>query len=365
MDRLQKSMVMGALVLVLLTGYLLKTIQGALPSPPPAAPYVVPYFPVPEQAEFCGEAAPLWNSDVRERFDREFTIVVHGHAQVFLWLKRVQRYFPWLEAELGRSGLPSDLRYVAVAESDLLPGASSPAGAVGPWQFIRTTGLNYGLVQKEGVDERRDFEKATRSAFRYLQDLHRMFGNWTLAAAAYNCGENRVMEEMKKQKGDSYYMLKLPPETERYVFRILAIKEVLAHPQKYGYYLPDGEGYREMPVDRVAISTTSALSIQALAELAGVSYREFRTLNPAYVSDMLPAGSHDLKVPASKGKAFEDRFAAFQAASPPRVTVHHVVKGETLSEIAARYGVSVADLQDWNRLKSDRAIVGQELKILK
>ncbi len=170
-----------------------------------SVPYVVPYFAPPDQLALCGEAVPLDVPEVKERLDREFTIVVYSHAQVYLWLKRMQRYFPWLERELARNGLPNDLKYVAVAESDLQISASSPAGAVGPWQFIRSTGANYGLAQSEGIDERRDFEKSTQSAFKYLRDLRELFQNWTLALASYNCGERRVQDEMKKQKVSSYY----------------------------------------------------------------------------------------------------------------------------------------------------------------
>jgi len=177
----------------------------------------VPYFSMPQQSDLCGEPVPLQIEDVRERFDREFTLVVYNHAQVYLWLKRKERFFPSLERQLAQQKLPDDLKYVAVAESDLLAHAKSPAGAVGPWQFISTTGAHYGLDQTHLVDERHDFDKSTLSAFRYLQDLRNQFQNWTVAIAAYNCGERRMQDEMRKQKVNDYYSLKLPLETERYV----------------------------------------------------------------------------------------------------------------------------------------------------
>jgi membrane-bound lytic murein transglycosylase D len=334
-------------------------------SPGPLIPYVVPYFAPPEQLALCGEPVPLDNPDVKERLDREFTIVVYSHAQVYLWLKRMQRYFPWLEKELVRNGLPDDLKYVAVAESDLQVSASSPAGAVGPWQFIRSTGANYGLAQSEGIDERRDFERSTQCAFKYLRDLRELFPNWALAIAGYNCGERRVQDEVKRQKVNSYYLLKLPLETERYLFRILAIKEVLSHPEKYGYYLPEGAGYPGIATERVNVVTPCALPVQTVAELAGITYRDFKNLNPALISDTLPEGSHTVKVPGEKGKEFCSRFETFKAGYQPKPVLHKVGKGETLSSIAAHYGVSTARLQEWNGLQGDKVRLGQVLKIIR
>jgi len=348
--------------------------------PATAAPYVVPYFAPPSYAEFCGEPVPLDNQEVRERFDREFTIVVYAHSQVYLWLKRMERYFPWVEHQLAMHKLPDDLKYLAVAESDLNTTAVSSAGAVGPWQFISSTGLRYGLNQSTGLDQRCDFELATSGAFRYLSDLHRLFDNWTLAAAGYNCGEKRVQDEMARQKVGSYYQLKLPLETERYVFRILAIKEVLSRPEKYGYVLPKGGGYPPFRVDHVSVNTTCPVPVQALAESAGTTYRQIKRLNPAFTSDTIPSGSHRIKVPEGKGPDVEARIQALRAnrlsaiaPSPPasvshkdvsrRIVSHKVARGETLSGIAERYEVSSADLRRWNGIKGDRVKVGQVLKI--
>jgi len=365
----------GRLVMVIMMtllaggGVLHEVIWGQSPGEPPAAPslvpYVVPYFSPPERLELCGEAVPLEIQEVKERFDREFTIVVYNHAQVYLWLKRLQRYFPWLEKEIGRNGLPDDLKYVAVAESDLQVSASSPAGAVGPWQFIRSTGVNYGLAQSEGLDERRDFERSTQSAFLYLRDLRGLFQNWTLAIASYNCGEKRVQDEIKRQKVNSYYALKLPAETERYIFRILAIKEVLSHPEKYGYFLPEGAGYPTIAMDRVNVALPCAIPVQTMAEFAGITYRDFKNLNPAFVSDTVPGGSRTLKVPVEKSKEFCSRFETFKASGQQGAVLHKVEKGETLSGIAAHYGVTISSLREGNGLQGDRVRPGQVLKIIK
>ncbi len=336
--------------------------QAVAPEP---GGFPIPYYPPPSRMELCGEAVPIHIEDVRERFDREFTIVVYSHAQVYLWLKRKERYFPWLEKLLAENKLPDDLKYVAVAESDLMASAASPAGAKGPWQFIASTGSRYGLNQSGKVDERHDFDLSTLSAFKYLKDLRDMFQNWTLAIAAYNCGENRVTEEMRKQKVNDYYSLKLPLETERYIFRILAIKEILQHPDRYGYSLPKGAGYSVQNPDRVSMNLPEPLPLLMLAEAAGVTFREFKRLNPSYIADEIPAGAHTFKVPAGKGKEFQARVEVLKSSYKPSFSYHKVSKGETLTSIASRYNVSASELKTWNNLTDTKVKIGQNLKIVK
>lgn len=331
-------------------------------------PVVVPYFEPPKHAELCGEPAPLHNPDVWERFDREFTIVVYSHAQVYLWLKRMERYFPWIEQRLKQQHLPEDLKWVAVAESDLLYTSYSPAGAAGPWQFISSTGRNYGLDQSNYIDERHDFEMATESAFRYLRDLHDMFQNWTLAIAAYNCGEGRVKQALRNQKAGGYYSLKLPLETERYILRIIAIKEVLSHPERYGYRLPKGAGYPVIRVDRVNAKFSNPVAIQSVAEAADMTYREFKILNPAFKTDTIPSGSYTIKVHEGRGKVLKSRLASIKPKYVPpkqKVIYHKVKKGETLSGVARRYKVTLSQLRKWNGMKKDTIRIGQSLKIIK
>jgi membrane-bound lytic murein transglycosylase D len=366
-------------------------LQAAVPAPKPEQadlnPFVVPYYPHPTRMELCGEPVPLDSQQVAERFDREFTLVVYNNAQVYLWLKRMERYFPWIEEQLRSSGLPDDLKYVAVAESDLLPNACSPKGAAGPWQFMPTTGTRYGLEQGRTCDDRYDFERATVSAFRYLQDLNRRFHDWGLAIAAYNCGEGRVQNEIRSQGVADYYHLKLPLETERYVFRILAIKAVLGHPARYGYNLPQGEGYPELRVDRTTVSASCPTQIRDVAAAAGTTYREIKRLNPSLRADEIPAGTHEIKVPEGKGKAVEQNLQTVaeparpeprlvRAPEPPvretshpaqkqeKKSAHHVVKrGETLTGIARTHKVSVDQLRKANKLKGNTIEVGEKLLI--
>ncbi len=328
--------------------------------------YPIPYHPPPQEMTLCGTRVPLDDPEVMERFDREFTIVVYSHAQVYLWLKRMERYFPWIENQLKKHGLPQDLKFLAVAESDLLHRAVSPAGAVGPWQFISGTGTRYGLEQSRGIDQRYDFYQATESAFSYLKDLHAMFDDWILAMAAYNCGENRVRAELARQRVSDYYSLRLPLETERYIFRILAIKEVLTHPEKYGYSLPRGSGYTPLPeTETVFISLPHDLPVQVVAEVAGMTYRQFKGMNPSFISTVVPRGSHQVRLHLGRGKLFVETIDSIKNDFKPLRIEHRVSRGETLSGIAARYGVRVGDIRSWNDLQGDVIVVGQTLVIHK
>ncbi|MCE5336260.1 MAG: transglycosylase SLT domain-containing protein [Desulfobacteraceae bacterium] len=180
------------------------------------------YYPSPDKIDFCGEPVPLGQEDVRERFDKEFTLVVYNHAQVYRWLKRKGRYFPWIEERLRRLNLPEDLKYVAIAESE--PPLNTPE-------------------KKKSADMRYDFAVSPDGAFQYLADLYRSFNSWPLVLAAYNYSEKRIMDESRAQGARDFYHMMLPQETERYVFRILAIKAVLSDPARYGYELPKGAGY--------------------------------------------------------------------------------------------------------------------------
>jgi len=351
------------LVLILMLGFYGAGGRSEVDSRPPAVTWVVPYFEIPGKAELCGEAVPLGSADVRERFDREFTIVTQSHAQVYLWLKRTERYFPWIEKQLASRGLPDDLKYVAVAESDLIPSAVSHAGAAGPWQFMASTATTYGITQSDAIDERYDFEKSAAAALGYLKDLHEMFGNWTLAIAAFNCGERRIQGEIGKQKANSYYFLKLPQETERYVFRILAIKEVLENPEKYGYHLPRGAGYQPIIFERVRVQLPGPMPIAAAAESTGVTYRELKVLNPCLVSDVIPKGDLTIRVPEGRGKRFDKVVEVWKSTFKPSVLMHKVSRGETLDSIARKYNSTRQQICGWNNIAGNKIRAGQTLKI--
>jgi membrane-bound lytic murein transglycosylase D len=374
----------------------------------------IPYVPPPNSIDLCGEPVPLHRQDVYERFDKEFTLVVYNHAQVYLWLKRMERYFPIIEERLRYYNLPDDLKYVAIVESDLLPNACSPKGAAGPWQFMPGTGAAYGLEQRGSVDKRFDFERSTESAFLLLNDLYQKYHSWSLAIAAYNCGDRRILDESRIQGVRDYYDMKLPQETERYVFRILAVKAVLSNPNQYGYDLPKGWGYQEFRLDRVSVSLSRPVPIQTIANAAGTTYREIKRLNPIFRSDDIPAGNHEINLPLGAGKMFELNFRAgngvsagtvspenstaqeqdlpasdapastlassssasraaaaiptAKAGSPRekqkvREKIYHVKKGDSLSAIAQRHQISTQELKSANKLKSNDLQPGQKLRI--
>jgi hypothetical protein len=193
-------------------------------------------IPMPDSVSFAGEPAPTDIFYVREYFDREITVNTYWHSATILLLKRANRWFPVIEPILKKEGMPDDFKYLALIESGL-ENVTSPAGAIGFWQFLKTTAREKGLEVNDFVDERYHVEKSTKAACRYLKDAHKKFGNWTLVAASYNTGVARISEELKKQKADNYYDLMLSIETTRYVFRILAIKTIFLEQEKYGFYL--------------------------------------------------------------------------------------------------------------------------------
>ncbi len=256
---------------------------------------------VPDSLSLCGEAVPLGISVVHEMLDRELTISAWDQAQVFMWIKRAGRVFPVIEKRLAELGMPDDLKYLAVAESALLPYVESNKAAVGAWQIIEETGVRNGLRKEELVDERYGLESSTGAALRYLQKLHREFGCWTLALAAYNCGEARLRREIDIQKVADYYRLNLPLETERFVFRIAAIKLILQNPQRYGYEIPKEHLYRPIKCDVISVQLEHPVHITDVARGIGTDFKIVKELNPELTGYQLPSGSYTLKVPEGLG----------------------------------------------------------------
>lgn len=277
----------------------------------------------PETLEAAGEAIPLDRWDVRERLEREFYLVLGNWGQVVLWLKRSARYFPYVEGELAKAGLPDDLKYVAVVESSLLPTAYSQASALGIWQFTAPTARHYGLAISAWWDERRDPELSTRAALAYLRDLRARFGGWALALAAYNAGESRVAQALQQQGVSSYYQLTLPEETERYVLRVFAAKLILSDPSRYGFEVPMEQRYRPVDADTAEVELRTTVPVAALAKAAGSFHREIRALNPAIAQESLPRGRYLMRVPKGQGSglaasvtALEPRGAVRPASGP-------------------------------------------------
>jgi hypothetical protein len=276
---------------------------------PVQKPYLV-QFQTPRSLVFCGEKVPLERDDIWERLDREFLLSLGKEAQVILWLKRSRRYFPFIEERLKHYNLPEDIKYVAVAESDFYPNSLSPKGAAGFWQFIDETGRRYGLKNRDKIDERYSFPKSTNAAFEYLKFLHEQFGKWTLAIAAYNCGEKRVEQEIEEQGVRDYFDLDLPQETEEYLFRILAIKIILSNPAQYGFVLPESEYYPALDIKEVSFYLPKPVHIKLIADAAQTTFKTIRDLNPELRGHYLPDGSYTLFIPSKNSDKFLSRLNA-------------------------------------------------------
>jgi membrane-bound lytic murein transglycosylase D len=274
------------------------------------------YYSFPSTLTLCNEPVPLTDRRIWERMDREFTLNVYDRGQIYLWLKRSNRYFPFVEAQLREKGMPDDLKYLMVAESSLMPKALSNKGAAGFWQFMEKTGKRFNLQKKPGIDERLNLTKSTDAAISYLKFLYDQFGKWTLAMAAYNCGEDRVREEISQQGENDYFRLALPQETERYIFRILAAKVILSDPQQYGFELPDNEGYPIIETDSVVLQLPSPVHLRDIAKACGSYFRELKEMNPEIQGYFLPAGIYYLKIPAGKKPLLEKNYKDFIKATP-------------------------------------------------
>jgi len=323
---------------------------------------------LPPAVVLCGEPLPLNDRQVWESLDREFTIAVWNRAQVFLWLKRAGRYFPFIEAKLAAAGMPDDLKYLAVAESDLQSHVRSPAGAMGTWQFMDRTAQGHGLEKNQQLDERRNFERSTAAALSYLQALRRQFGSWTLAMAAYNCGENRVEREIREQRVSDYHRLDLPLETERYIFRIAAIKVIMENPERYGYRVDPAHVYAPRAVETVNVSLPHPVHIADLAQALGTDFKVIKELNGHIRGHHLPVGRYTLNLPAGKGYGIAPILndLARSEAEPKTgpLARHHVVrKGETLSQISQATGVSLVHLQHLNGIDGSLIRAGQKILI--
>lgn len=269
-------------------------------------------YKLPQEISLCGERVPLEDRDVWENLDREFLSILANEAQVLLWMKRARRYFPHIEKRLKETGLPDDLKYVAVIESGLRAQAVSVSGAAGVWQFIPPTGERYEMRRSRGVDERFDFFKATEGAIAYFKMLYEEFENWALCMAAYNAGENRVRKEILLQGVKDYYRLSLPAETERFVYKIVVAKILLSDPRRYGLRLDEDQYYSPLSIDRVEIEISKPLSLVEVAKAVGVSYKKMKDLNPHLSEESVPVGRHFLNLPPESAERFHAFFSTWQ-----------------------------------------------------
>ena len=233
---------------------------------------------VPDNLNFAGETLPLHNPDILERMDRELLVNTYWQSNGLLMFKRANKYFPIIEPILKKHGVPDDFKYLAVIESGL-QNVVSPAGARGFWQIMKVTGRENGLEINANVDERYNLEKATEVACKYLLKAKERFGSWTLAAASYNAGMGGISKRLKKQGVEDYYDLLLGEETGRYMFRIVALKEILNNPQQYGFNFRHKDLYQNVPTYKVAVDT-AVTDFVKFSEQFGINYKILKLHNP-------------------------------------------------------------------------------------
>lgn len=297
--------------------------QVVMPSqPPPPAMIYVPEFPteeedvpevkevvrkvlvpamsvkIPSVAYFAGESVPLDTFYVREGFERELIVNTYFHSSTLMLMKKAHRWFPVIEPILAKNNIPEDFKFIALIESGL-DNVTSPAGASGFWQFLKGTARDYNLEVNDHVDERYHVEKSTEAACRYFLDAYQKFGNWTLVAAAFNAGPKRIGDMLKRQHVSSYYDLQIPEETNRYVYRILAVKTIFASPTTYGFHVKFEELYPVVPTRDVVVNH-SVKDLVIFSQQNGISYKTLRIFNPWIRKDELPNHSgraYILKIP--------------------------------------------------------------------
>jgi hypothetical protein len=244
--------------------------------------------------DFAGEEVPTFMADVQERLDKEMITNMNYHTNTTLVIKRANKVFPIIEPILKKYGVPDDFKYLAVIESSLV-NAVSPAGARGVWQFMPATAKEKGMEVSDEVDERYHLEKSTEAACKYLVSAKEKFGSWTLAAASYNGGMNGISRKMEEQEVMDYYDLLLTEETSRYVFRILALKEIMSKSEKYGFNIPNEALYYNIPTKKIVIDS-SITDLAKFAKTQGVNYKILKIHNPWL---------RDKKLTVTTGKKYE------------------------------------------------------------
>lgn len=307
---------------------------------------------------------PVVDNDRVRYFVDYFTGKKRGFFEVAL--ARSGKYIPMMASILRQEGLPEDLVYLSLIESGFSLHALSRAKALGPWQFIKGTGLRYGLKINSWLDERKDPVKATRAAAAYLKDLHLQFGEWFLAAAAYNAGERKVEKAVQRYQTDDFWNLSqktyLKSETRNYVPKFIAAAMIASTPEKYGF----GEVAYEPPMEYDEVMIERPLRLDTVAKLANTTVKAIKELNPALLRNMTPPNeeSFALRLPVGSGEGFTEAYRRLASSAKSRVITHKVRKGETLAGIARRYGQPVASLMRLNGLRRSLIRIGQELIVI-
>ena len=263
---------------------------------------------VPNEVRFADETIILDRADLRERMDREMTAFTYSHQLTLLMIKRANRYFPIVEPILKECGVPDDLKYLMVIESNLSPTAKSPAGAAGLWQFMQATGREHGLEVNTNIDERYNIEKATRAACDYLKESYALYENWMTVAASYNAGQNGISRRLEQQGVTNAMDLWLVEETSRYMFRILAAKTVLENPKAYGFILKRSQLYPYIAPKEIITTTLQIDDLAAFARQHGVTIAQLREENPwlrEYTMNNKSGRTYQIRIPDSAALHYE------------------------------------------------------------
>lgn len=262
---------------------------------------------VPESVVFCGKKIDLTRFDRHERMDRELLAFTYMHSTSIQMIKKANRYFPIVEPILKEYGIPDDFKYLMAIESNCNPLARSHAGASGLWQFMQTTGREYGLEVNKNIDERYHVEKATVAACKYIKNAYNKYNDWIAVAASYNGGQARIANQMEKQHIDETLDLYLVEETARYVYRIIAAKIMFSNPSAFGFRLKASDLYMQVPYKEITV-TTGITDLAAWAQKQGTTYALLKNLNPWLRDNFLQNVSgrtYVLKIPVQESMHYQ------------------------------------------------------------
>ena len=302
--------------IIILTAFLAISIPTLLNAQ--AAPTNYSTHDVPSSVTFCGKNIDLTRYDRYERMDRELLAFTYMHSTSIQMIKKANRYFPIVEPILKANGIPDDFKYLMVIESNLNPNARSSAGAAGLWQFMQTTGREYGLEVNKNIDERYHVEKSTEAACKYLKDAYAKYQDWIAVAASYNAGQARISTQFEKQQVDDMLDLFLVEETARYVYRIIAAKIMFSNPSAFGFRLRTKDLYMPIPYKEVSVNT-GILNLAEWAKKQGITYALLKNMNPWLRDNFLQNVSkrtYTIKIPTAEGmkhdpkkvKAYDKRW---------------------------------------------------------
>jgi membrane-bound lytic murein transglycosylase D len=335
--------------------------------------YKIYSIPLPEKISFANEPVPLYIVDIKERLERELLMNVYYQSQTIMYLKRANRYFPLVEDLLKKNGIPDDFKYIALVESGFQNVVSSSA-AVGFWQIIEPTAKQLGLEVNEEVDERYNVVKSTEAICKYFKRAYSVFNNWTMVAGSFNMGIVGILNQVRLQNVNSFYDLYLNSETSRYVFRILAFKEIFENQEKYGYYILKDQLYPPYRTYTIQVDSPIKDLVQ-FAFSKNASYKDLKTFNVWLRKSYLTNKSRKtyiIELPVKSTNTTVTDYDTFpvklqydtNVVFPKDSLVYHIVKdNENINTISKKYHVKVPQILQWNDLQGYYLKKGQKLKI--